>query len=128
MSKKKTNGLSVVETFIGANSIIKGSIQTKNSVRIDGNIEGNIVEADGVIVGEKASIKGDINARIVVIGGKVTGNISAIHNIEILSKAEVRGDMRSSVLSIAEGAIIEGSCVALSDDNKVIELDVESVK
>ena len=127
MSRKKTNGLSVIETFIGANSIVKGSIQAKNSIRIDGSIEGNILEADGVIIGENASVKGDISARIVVIGGKLNGNVSAVHNIEILSKAEVHGDMRSSVLSIAEGAIIEGSCIALSDD-KVIELDVEANK
>ena len=62
----------------------------------------------------------------MVIGGKVNGNISAEHNIEILSKAEVHGDMHSAVLSIAEGAIIEGSCVALSDKERPIELEVES--
>ncbi len=126
MKNNKVNGLSVVETFIGANTKIEGTLEAKNSIRIDGHIEGDITQADGVIVGENASVNGNINARIIIVGGKVNGNLSAIHNIEILSKAEIHGDMQSSVLSVAEGAIIEGSCVALSDKNKIIELDVES--
>ena len=125
MSKKK-NGLSAIETFIGANTEIKGSIKVKNSVRIDGVMEGDIIEADGVVVGENASVRANISARIAVIGGKVTGNITAVHNIEILSKAQVHGNLHSAVLSIAEGAVIEGSCVALSDKEKVIELEVEN--
>ena len=126
MSKKRHNGLSAIETFIGANTEIKGSIKVKNSIRVDGIVEGDIIEADGVVVGENASIRANISARIAVIGGKVNGNISALHNIEILPKAEVHGDMHSAVLSIAEGAVIEGSCVALSDKDKTIELEVEN--
>ena len=42
MSKKKHNGLSAIETFIGANTEVKGSLKVKNSVRIDGIVEGDV--------------------------------------------------------------------------------------
>ncbi|MGQ9569851.1 MAG: polymer-forming cytoskeletal protein [Thermodesulfovibrionales bacterium] len=41
-----------LESFIGANSNFKGDINTKGTLRIDGNIEGN-VNADWVILSEK---------------------------------------------------------------------------
>jgi len=126
MSNKKDNALSAIETIIGANTELKGSLKCNNSIRIDGKVEGETIEADGIIIGENGSVKGNIKARIVVIGGKVAGDIHAVHNIEIQSKAEMRGNLISAVLSIAEGAIIEGSCVALSDQNKVIEFGVEN--
>jgi len=124
--KKKENDFGSLETVIGQDSVFQGTIHSKNSMRIDGKLEGGVGEANGVIIGEKGQVQGDISARNVIIGGKVTGNITAIHNLEILPKAQVYGDIHTTLLTIGEGATFEGNCVMSTDKNKVIEMDIEA--
>ena len=123
--KKKESEFGVLETIIGQDSVFHGTLRAKNSIRVDGRIEGGIAEANGVIIGDKGQVQGDINAKIVVIGGKVTGNITATHSLEILPQAQVYGDIHSSLLSIGEGALFEGNCVMATEKNKVIELEID---
>lgn len=124
--KKKENEFGVLETIIGAETVFHGTIQSKNSIRIDGKLEGGISEANGVIIGEKGQVQGDVAARVVIVGGKVTGNITASHNLEILNKAQVYGDVHCALLSIGEGATFEGNCVMSTEKNKIIEVDLEA--
>lgn len=126
--KKQENDFGVLETIIGRDTVLHGTIRTKNSVRIDGKLEGGIGEANGIVVGDKGQVSGDINARIVVVGGKVTGNITAAHSLEVLPKAQVFGDLHAGILTIGEGAIFEGNCVMSTEKDKVIELDMKQLE
>ena len=112
-----------LETVVGAESSFQGTLRSKGSVRIDGKIEGG-VSAEGVILGERGEVQGDISARTVVIGGKVTGNVHATESLELLAKSQVFGDLHAPQLLIAEGAIFEGSCLMASEKTKVIEVNV----
>lgn len=123
--KKETSVPKEIETIIGENTIFQGTIKTKGSMRIDGKLEGNILEAAQVIIGTKGVVQGDITANSVIIGGKVTGNVTASENIEIKPGAQLLGDIHTSSLAIGEGAIFEGHCVMTSEKAKVIELDKE---
>jgi len=125
-SKKKDDVFGVIETVIGPESVFQGTLRSKSSLRIDGKLEGGIAEANGIIVGEKGQVQGDVNGRVVVIGGKITGNITATHNLEILPKAQVYGDIHCAILTIGEGATFEGNCVMSTEKDKVIEMDVDS--
>ena len=124
--KKKDNVFGVIETIIGPESVFQGTLRSKSSIRIDGKLEGGIAEANGIIIGEKGQIQGDINGRVVVVGGKITGNVTATHSLEILPKAQVYGDIHCALLAIGEGATFEGNCVMSTEKDKVIEMDVES--
>ena len=123
--KKKDTAFGMLETVIGPESVFQGTVRSKSSIRIDGKLEGGIAEANGIIIGEKGQVQGDINARLVVVGGKITGNITATHSLEILPKAQVYGDIHCAVLTIGEGATFEGNCVMSTEKDKVIEMDVE---
>ena len=124
MFNKKENEFGILETIVGPDSIFLGTIKSKNSVRIDGKIEGGVAEANGVIIGEKGQVQGDVNARTVIVGVKITGNITAMHNLEILPKAQVYGDIHTATLSIGEGAVFEGNCVMATEKDKVIDIDM----
>jgi cytoskeletal protein CcmA (bactofilin family) len=113
-----------LESLIGANSRFKGDIDTKGTLRVDGNMEGN-VNADWVILGEKAHIKGDITARGIIIGGKVEGNLRAKEIVEIKSKAHVYGDISASKLTIAEGGIFEGRSSMTKGESKIVEFQTK---
>jgi len=96
MFSKNTEKL---ESFIGANSVFKGDIETKGTLRVDGTMEGN-VNADWVILGEKASLKGDIKARGIIVGGRVEGNLIAEEIVEIKAKGQISGDVSTNKFTI----------------------------
>ncbi len=94
-------------TIIGPDSSLKGELQSKGTVRIDGTFDGN-VQADWTIVGESGLIRGDIVSRGATVGGKVEGSIRCSESVEITPKGQVRGDISTSKLSVAEGGLFEG--------------------
>jgi len=121
MFSKNTEKL---ESFIGANSVFKGDIETKGTLRVDGTMEGN-VNADWVILGEKASSKGDIKARGIIVGGKVEGNLIAEEIVEIKVKGQVSGDISTNKFTIVEGGIFDGRSSMQKDKAKVLEFQTK---
>ena len=113
-----------LESFIGEDTTFKGNIDTKGTLRIDGRIEGDIT-ADWAIVGEKALVKGNINARGIVVGGRVDGNLKAKEIVEVRNKGQVYGEIFSSKLSVSEGAIFDGKSSVHREDSKVVELQAK---
>ncbi len=110
-----------LESFIGGNSVFKGDVDSKGTLRVDGVIEGN-VKADWVIIGEKAHIVGNIEARGIVTGGKIDGNVKTKEIVEIKNKGHINGEITSKKLVIAEGGIFEGRSTMPREESKVIEL------
>jgi cytoskeletal protein CcmA (bactofilin family) len=121
MFSKNTEKL---ESFVGAHSHFKGDIKSKGTLRIDGMVDGNL-EADWVILGEKASLKGNVAARGVIVGGKIEGNVTAKEILEIKSKGRVTGDISAPKLTVSEGGIFEGRSTMNREDSNVVELPVK---
>lgn len=113
MFSKKHSKLEVV---IGAETVIKGEISSKGTVRIDGRLEGDIT-ADCVIIGDSGSIIGDVTAKAFIAGGKLLGNVRSSESVEILPSAEINGDIMTSRLSVAEGAMFEGHSLMQKNHN-----------
>jgi cytoskeletal protein CcmA (bactofilin family) len=113
MFEKKQRELSKIEhvdTVVGQNSEFHGTISTRGSLRIEGIVDGDIENAEGVVIGQNGQITGNINSQSVVVGGKVIGNITAASTIEIHTGAHVAGDLKAPQFSINPGAFFEGSC------------------
>jgi len=106
---KKEIDLSKMETVIGPETHFQGDIKTKGFVRLDGNIQGN-VQAEGVIIGDKARVTGNISGTNVFIGGHVTGNVVTTQSLELQHTGRLTGDIHTPHLSIAEGGFFEGRC------------------
>jgi cytoskeletal protein CcmA (bactofilin family) len=99
-----TTNFSVFDAHIS----ITGDLETDGALRIDGRLEGSIHRADLIVVGEGASVVGDITAREVIVGGAVTGNIFAAQRTELLSSGIVAGDIRSAAILVQEGGVVQG--------------------
>jgi cytoskeletal protein CcmA (bactofilin family) len=123
MFSKNTEKL---ESFIGANAQFKGDIDTKGTLRIDGKLEGK-VNADWVILGEKAHIKGDIAAKGIVVGGRIDGNLIAKEIVEIKAKGHVYGDINTNKLTIIEGAVFEGKSSMHKGDVNIVEFQAKGL-
>ena len=110
-----------VDTLIGAETSLRGSYHSKHSIRVDGEIYGNVTSEDGILVGEKGMVRGNLIGRSVVIGGKVKGNVTAYQRLELQSTAQVEGDMSTPSLYIEEGAVFEGNC-QMEEASKIVDL------
>lgn len=99
-----------VKTIIGIGCLFEGNITLPEGLtRIDGEILGNVSGNGGVIIGEKGSIKGNINLSEVIIYGKVEGDISA-KSVELRAGSHVKGNITTTELYIEKGAIYNGQC------------------
>ena len=96
-----------LDTIIGPESIMKGDLTSKGTVKVDGRIEGNVA-ADCLIISDAGNLTGDVTVREIVVGGRVAGNIHATDGVDIQRKGEVCGDIFAARLTIAEGGRFDG--------------------
>ena len=110
---KTRNPLSSV---LGAGTRLQGTLQVEESIRIDGQLEGNIEQSEGhahwVVLGPTSEIHGDIRAQNVRVAGKVIGNINASGNVELANGAEVRGNIKHRAITVEPGASVHGQLIA----------------
>lgn len=110
-----------VDTVISQDASIRGSYSSKNSIRVDGEIFGNVTAEDGIIVGQKGLVRGNLVAKSIFIGGKVKGNVTAYQRLELQNTAQIQGDIAAPVLIVEEGAYFEGNC-QMDETGKVVDL------
>jgi cytoskeletal protein CcmA (bactofilin family) len=85
--------------------VIKGEIQGREDLYIDGEVQGTIRLSEGrVTVGPHGKISADVDAREIVVRGKVKGALRGRERVEVGRTGEIRGDILTSRISIEEGA------------------------
>ncbi|MBI1365406.1 MAG: polymer-forming cytoskeletal protein [Alphaproteobacteria bacterium] len=97
-----------VPSIISADVVMRGNINSAGEVQFDGSLEGDI-KATSLIIGEKASVKGEIVCENVTVRGRVEGGIRA-HQVQLAATAHIQGDILHSSLSVESGAHFEGNC------------------
>ena len=119
--KKKPIDYGVINSMIGHDAHVKGEINTKGAVRIDGEFDGKLNAKGDVFVGEGSKITGNIVGARVVVSGDVNGNIIANDGLEITKSGRVYGDITGDKLLIDEGAIYKGKVNMESASKKGVE-------
>jgi|SRR3989339_753663 len=109
-----------VVTLIGHEAYFQGTLTAKGSLRIDGRIEGAIVDAQTVVIGETGKVTGDISAETVVCGGEIRGNTTGMQYVELLTKSKIQGDIRTPRILIEEGAVFNGKC-SMTDSSEPVK-------
>ncbi len=105
-----------INTIVGKGSSIKGDLRVNGFIRIDGDIDGNLETDGAVIVGEKARIRGNLNAKSVIVGGIILGDVTVESNVKLLSSSAVIGNIISRKIQIDNEAIFHGHCISISDE------------
>src|SRR2546423_10855827 len=96
--------------FIDQGVTLEGTLQLKGTFRIDGNVRGNIISEQTVVLGEGAKVEGQIEGNRVVIAGRFDGVIFAKGRVEIEAKGVVTGEVHSPCMVIDPGGIFDGRC------------------
>ena len=94
---------------IGKGSRVVGTLRFEGSVRIYGEVEGEIFAGDAVIVRRGGRVAGEIRASRVVIEGDATANVFARDRVELGATGRLFGNIVSPRLVMHEGAVFEGT-------------------
>lgn len=97
-----------VPSIISSDVVMRGNVNSAGEIQFDGSLEGD-VKAGSLIIGEKASVKGEIVCETVTVRGRVEGGIRA-KSVSLAATAHIRGDILHSSLSVETGAHFEGNC------------------
>src|ERR1051325_2305649 len=100
--------------FIDQGVTMEGTLQLTGTFRINGNVKGNIISEQTVILGEGAKVEGQIEGNRVVIAGRFDGVIFAKGRVEIQAKGVVTGEVHSPCMVIDPGGIFDGRCHMLA--------------
>lgn len=96
---------------------LTGDVISKNDIRADGILCGNIRTDKKVVVGEKASITGDIFADEISISGEVNGDLYINGETTIYPTAKVSGNILTNQIFIHKGAALDTSIKTDSPEN-----------
>ncbi|MDA8411613.1 MAG: polymer-forming cytoskeletal protein [Treponema sp.] len=99
---------SLVNTLIGAGSVVTGDLEVEGMLRIDGGLKGSARATGKVVVGSSGRVEASIRARSAIIGGLVRGDLYVTEGLRLLAGAIVLGNVFSSRLDAEEGAVIHG--------------------
>ncbi len=100
-------------SVLSSDITITGNIKSSGDIQIEGTVDGD-VRSQVVIVGESATIRGEVVAEEVVVHGRVVGRLRGL-KIRLSSTARVEGDIVHKTIAIENGAHFEGS-VQRQDD------------
>lgn len=116
MGKKDRKHHSAAERVLDVDAAMQGSLIFKDPVnlRINGRFEGTLNTKGNLMIGEQAVVNADIKGESIIIAGKVNGTVYALKELKLIAPAAVVGDIDTPLLSVAEGAMFDGTCRMLS--------------
>ena len=103
----------VVNTTIGVGSSFRGTLMVPGTLRIDGDVEGDILNCERLEIGEHGVMRADIEVKEAIVSGAVVGNIRALGTLELRSGARVEGDIAAAGVIMEAGVFFTGRCTML---------------
>ncbi|WP_069649177.1 bactofilin family protein [Caloranaerobacter ferrireducens] len=110
MFNKKEVKLDKIDTLIGKNTKLEGKIECKGTIRLDGELTGDLIVEGNVIIGESGKVNGNITCNNVFISGIVKGNVISKEMLRLTNTAKLYGDIQVKTFIVDENAVFEGSC------------------
>ncbi len=100
-----------IEAIIGPRATFNGNLRCDGSVRLDGTVEGGLIETLGnVLITENARVMADIVAKTVSIAGAYKGTIKA-DRVELLEGGRLWGAIHVKSFLLDEGAHFHGELI-----------------
>ena len=103
-------------SVISSDTVIKGKIDFKGELLIEGKVSGDIL-GDNLTLGPSAKVDGKIIVKAITVQGSFTGFIRS-DTVKLDSGSTVKGDIEHSEISIETGANFNGKVVRISKQLK----------
>jgi cytoskeletal protein CcmA (bactofilin family) len=98
-------------TVVGATAKLEGNVVSAGSLRIDGNVKGQI-NADGdVTLSPQSQVEADIRAQNVSVAGRFKGSIVVKGKAHLARGGRIDGNITSKTLVVEEGGVFHGQSI-----------------
>jgi cytoskeletal protein CcmA (bactofilin family) len=108
---------------------LEGRLESSGTFRIDSSMKGTLVSEETLILGENATVEGQIDGNYIIISGRFDGTIRARGKVELKTKAIVTGEIHCPCLIIEPGAVFDGNCQmpGAAETSKPITIPIRSI-
>jgi cytoskeletal protein CcmA (bactofilin family) len=110
---------------IAEGTVLEGKITTKGDIRVEGRVIGTITCDAKLVIGERGSVEGIVDARNAYIAGKVKGQVVVRELLQLQEKGHINGDIFTQKLSVQVGATFTGNC-RMGQDAKTMLAESQS--
>jgi cytoskeletal protein CcmA (bactofilin family) len=98
-------------TIIGAGAKLEGTVVSAGSLRVDGQVKGQISADGDVMLAPHSQVDADIRAQNVSVAGRFKGNLQVKGRAELNRGGRVDGTITSKTLVVEEGGIFQGESI-----------------
>jgi cytoskeletal protein CcmA (bactofilin family) len=120
-----------LSSLIAAGVEITGDVSITDGLRIDGQVEGNVLCKDTarglLVLSEKGSVIGSAKVYDAVINGTIRGDLEVEHYLELQAGARITGNIRYRQLQMECGAKVDGTLESLADGTGTQAVPVSNV-
>ena len=110
------NNFTNSSSVISSDTVIKGKIDFKGELLIEGKASGDIL-GDNLTLGPSAKVDGKLIVKAITIQGNFTGFIRS-DSVRLDAGSTVIGDIEHSEISIETGANFNGKVIRISKQEK----------
>jgi cytoskeletal protein CcmA (bactofilin family) len=98
---------------------LDGEIKFKDMLRVNGHIAGRVFSEKGtLIVDASAKVDACVDVAVAMISGTVNGDVIGHERVEVGPGAIVNGNISTRSLCIKPGAVFQGDCRILKDEQR----------
>ncbi len=109
-SRGEQAGNSSLNCVVSQGTKIEGQFRSAESVRMDGELIGDVDCEKKIVLGESGVIEGQVNCQDAVIMGHVKGAVKASNMLHLVNSAIIEGNIIAKKIIIDEGARCHGEC------------------
>lgn len=106
-----------IKTTLGAQTVFRGTLRFRDSLKILGRCEGRIESPGALIIGKGAEVLAEIKVGSLVVAGTLKGNVEAAVQTEITATGKLIGNLRTAQLRIEDGTVFEGKVEMLKNSD-----------
>jgi len=107
MEKETSTGIA---TIVATGTEIRGNIESKGDIRVDGTLIGNLSTSSKVLVGPSGKITGDVVALQADVLGQINGTLKVTELLYLKGTCQVNGNIYAGQLQVDATAAFNGEC------------------
>ena len=98
-------------TIVGQGARLEGTVVSAGSLRIDGQVKGQINAEGDVLLSPQSQVEADIRAQNVSVAGRFHGNIVVKDKAHLARGGRIDGNITSKTLVVEEGGVFHGQSI-----------------
>jgi len=124
-STSKKSNPDAITTIIGAGAEMTGDMSFKETMRIDGQFDGNL-SGDNLIISASGKVMGDVVANSCVCYGQVVGNMK-VEKLQVKQGGKIDGTVSTAILEVESGALLSGEIRQPEKELRLVAGEVEKM-